>query len=536
MTVTTTRNIINQDADGVATEFAYDFIIPDAENGKIYFDGTEQTAGFTFTGLGNPAGGTVIFDTPPPAGTTISILRVMPENQLVDYQPYDPFPANTHEAALDKLTMIDQQQQEQINRAYKAPVGSEPDFDFQFPPWESGKLIAWHETVKNILVNSPYGLEDIVAEADRAEAEANRAQSEANRASGEANTAAGHADKAQQWANEDEDVPVEGDLYSAKHWAIKASQALRGMNLLGPIDASDTCPKLGDDPGDCTDPDYRNPSQRWPTVQFVTGDAFFVNVAGNMELIDPNNPPNTYIQALSVVDYIVYFEEIRDGNNNIIIHEGWYWGEGAGGGDTLPASNVSFDDTGTTIKGPTVQAWNEAADAELARKDGATFTGQVVVDHNLVVRAQDNSNNRLWFRAISDSKLLAQVYANPGNRYFVIQTQAADGSSVETVVQLSPTAISLSNPNGQLSITNRSSSGSARFDLNPSLTGAGYRVSLRADGGNLYIDLYDDTGALAHTLTWGADGNLLVSGNRVFQAQDMLRTGDRLDIYNVRTS
>ena len=45
--------------------------------------------------------------------------------QEVDYITGDAFPAETHEEALDRLTMIDQQQEDQIDRAVKLQLGDE---------------------------------------------------------------------------------------------------------------------------------------------------------------------------------------------------------------------------------------------------------------------------------------------------------------------------------------------------------------------------------------------------------------------------
>ena len=52
-------------------------------------------------------GGVITFNRPHPPGViSISVVRVTPLSQLVDYQPYGPFPAETHEFALDKITLI----------------------------------------------------------------------------------------------------------------------------------------------------------------------------------------------------------------------------------------------------------------------------------------------------------------------------------------------------------------------------------------------------------------------------------------------
>ena len=55
-------------------------------------------------------GGSVVYPNPHEPGTVeIKISRYTPRDQLVDFQPYSPFPAETNEFALDKLTMISQE-------------------------------------------------------------------------------------------------------------------------------------------------------------------------------------------------------------------------------------------------------------------------------------------------------------------------------------------------------------------------------------------------------------------------------------------
>lgn len=54
-----------------------------------------------------------------PLGATITISRDIPLTQENAYVPNDPFPAKTHEGALDKLTLIEQQQNDSIGRAFR---------------------------------------------------------------------------------------------------------------------------------------------------------------------------------------------------------------------------------------------------------------------------------------------------------------------------------------------------------------------------------------------------------------------------------
>jgi len=69
------------------------------------------TTDYTVTNAGNDAGGNVVFGTAPASGNTVFIRRVLPLTQTTDYVENDPFPAESHERALDKLTMLIQQSQ-----------------------------------------------------------------------------------------------------------------------------------------------------------------------------------------------------------------------------------------------------------------------------------------------------------------------------------------------------------------------------------------------------------------------------------------
>jgi len=79
------------------------------------------TTDYTVTGAGVPAGGSVTFNVAPVNGRRVTITRVVPLTQETDYQPDDDFPAEVHEAALDKLTMIAQQLQSDSSNTVKAP-------------------------------------------------------------------------------------------------------------------------------------------------------------------------------------------------------------------------------------------------------------------------------------------------------------------------------------------------------------------------------------------------------------------------------
>lgn len=76
---------------------------------------------YSVTGAGEEAGGELMLTANLPVGYTLVILRNVPATQMADYVEGDSFPAESHERALDKLTMLVQQQQETLGRALVMP-------------------------------------------------------------------------------------------------------------------------------------------------------------------------------------------------------------------------------------------------------------------------------------------------------------------------------------------------------------------------------------------------------------------------------
>ena len=81
---------------------------------------------YAVTGVGVAGGGNVLltgsYAGGMPTGSNTIIQRVVDLTQTVDYVENDPFPADTHENAIDKLCMSSQQLQEQIDRCIIADV------------------------------------------------------------------------------------------------------------------------------------------------------------------------------------------------------------------------------------------------------------------------------------------------------------------------------------------------------------------------------------------------------------------------------
>ena len=140
MTVSSTTGRVSYSGNGSTTAFAVNFYFLANDHLKVISrssTGVETVltlnTNYTVAGAGNQAGGTVTTTTAPAAGTTLVITRNVPLSQDVDYQPNDPFPAESHERALDKLTMIAQQQADGNARSLYYPVTDSTSISGELP-------------------------------------------------------------------------------------------------------------------------------------------------------------------------------------------------------------------------------------------------------------------------------------------------------------------------------------------------------------------------------------------------------------------
>ena len=150
MTITSTSNKITYTGSGTTGPFTYNFKIfedTDLEVTKYTIaDGTSVTLAlttdYTVTGAGEDAGGTLTLIASLSSSYKLIIRRVLPITQEIDYIANDPFPAASHEEALDRSTMINQQQQEQLDRAVLVPVGTTTDPEDLLAQIEANAAIA----------------------------------------------------------------------------------------------------------------------------------------------------------------------------------------------------------------------------------------------------------------------------------------------------------------------------------------------------------------------------------------------------------
>ena len=156
---------------------------------------------YTVTG-GSGSTGTVSAVSAPAATVEWHIRRVTTATQGTDYTANDAFPADTHEAALDRLTMIIQEKADDLTGAAILPATYTGAASPNLPEPTASAVLSWNAAATAI-VNGPTTTEitDAEAEATAAAAsaaaastsETNAATSETNAATSETNASASAA-------------------------------------------------------------------------------------------------------------------------------------------------------------------------------------------------------------------------------------------------------------------------------------------------------------------------------------------------------
>lgn len=127
MTIAVSTSRASYVGNGVTLAFPVPFTFDAAGDLRVTLEvGGVVTAlllnsGYSVTGAGNEQGGQVLCAVAPPVAAVLRIVRATARTQLTDYVPNDPFPADSHERALDKLTRIDQEQDALLVQAVQLP-------------------------------------------------------------------------------------------------------------------------------------------------------------------------------------------------------------------------------------------------------------------------------------------------------------------------------------------------------------------------------------------------------------------------------
>lgn len=155
MSFSSTVSKVTYSGNGTTTAFSFPYLfIQNSHLTVVLVDAanTETTqvldTDYTVTGAGVGAGGTVTMTTAPATGETLVIYRDVPYTQLTDYTTSDPFPAETHEQALDIGVMLAQQNKTILDRCAKLPVDFATMDDLPRPV--AGYAVRWNGTATGL--------------------------------------------------------------------------------------------------------------------------------------------------------------------------------------------------------------------------------------------------------------------------------------------------------------------------------------------------------------------------------------------------
>jgi len=150
MTVSSTNRKQNFDGGQAELEFTFRALpeapedikcIATSDAGVITY--LEYNVDYTVAVNSDGIGGTVTLNPTFATTYTHTVYRETTIKQESDYDDYNPFPADTLETNIDRLTMIAQEERELGERTLKYPISS-TGTDTNLPVPEAGKFIAWN--------------------------------------------------------------------------------------------------------------------------------------------------------------------------------------------------------------------------------------------------------------------------------------------------------------------------------------------------------------------------------------------------------
>ena len=166
MTISSTINRVSYDGNGATVVFSVPFAFFDDDELIVIerdaTSGQETTKSlnndYTVTG-GQGLVGSVTAAAAPPAGVSWTILRRTGRTQEIDYTDNDPFPAETHESGLDRVTMIAQDSAGAVDRAIRFPATDSPTLNPEIPNsvMRASKFLAFDAAGLPIASSGPTG-------------------------------------------------------------------------------------------------------------------------------------------------------------------------------------------------------------------------------------------------------------------------------------------------------------------------------------------------------------------------------------------
>lgn len=123
MTVPVQDPVTAHTGNGVTTNFSYDFLLLDEADLLVYVDNVLKSLAtdYTLTGIGNPAGGEVVFATAPATSAAVLFQRSVVLERQTDYQYAGDFQSDTVNRDFDRLMMAHQDTRVLAGRTIRLP-------------------------------------------------------------------------------------------------------------------------------------------------------------------------------------------------------------------------------------------------------------------------------------------------------------------------------------------------------------------------------------------------------------------------------
>lgn len=208
---------VHYDCDGVQAAFTFPFAVFKVADLEVWVDDARALSGFTVSGAGISAGGSVLFAVPPAQGVRLTLRRRMALARVSDFQTDGIIRAKTLNDELDYQVAAVQQVADDVSRCIQRPLTSTSAADLTLPDPVGGKAIGWNADATG-LVNDPADFAASVATVT-----ARSAAAEASRVAAEAAATAAAGDRASVAADRQ---AVASDLIAAAdHCATAVSAA-----------------------------------------------------------------------------------------------------------------------------------------------------------------------------------------------------------------------------------------------------------------------------------------------------------------------
>lgn len=181
--------------NGVTTEFSFPFPVLASSDLEVSIGTVLVTGTYTVTGVGQTAGGSIVFGSPPAVGAVVTIVRARPYARTTDFADAGQWRADTVNDELDSLAMQTQQLATELGRSLRLSQTAEGSPSLTLPTLVADRALMVNATASGFRLSSS-DPDSTVALAAAAAASAAQAQTDAALASDRAASALAAAEAA----------------------------------------------------------------------------------------------------------------------------------------------------------------------------------------------------------------------------------------------------------------------------------------------------------------------------------------------------